>query len=343
MSLDEYEILEVEGRKYRVRRKVEQHVSQSVEPQQPTLTFDDEPACQISIPLDLAGQAVECFEKAQFTNRTTDCHVYLSIPSSLHPQIIGKSGQNVQPIKEECQCRISFGSEEDNDLVRVEGTDEKLVKEALKRLEAITIQAFDIVRKTHFIYLPFKSHDLLKQIENFQEVLVKTENLNPTYLQRPEALHLTLQTLDIATEDQLNVAKKLLDSMSDRIYEILKSQPLIFDFSGIGIFGTSKNARVMFVKAKPNNPEAMDLIVEEIKKVFGKLYKFPEELNIHLTIYNTNKLKDGQQITFNAEEILNKYSGKGFGKYRAETIELASMTNKMFKTKFQLFNSIPLP
>ncbi|GAB1222154.1 hypothetical protein ENUP19_0096G0001, partial [Entamoeba nuttalli] len=140
MSCDEYDIVEVDNRKYRVKKSIQPHLSVSNEISEKT-SYDmkeycDEPDCIYVPSLSSKEQVEEIFKKAEITPRTTDCTIKLLIPNKLHGQIIGKGGINISPIKEECQCKIAFASSDDTpDLVRIEGVNEDKVREAMERLK----------------------------------------------------------------------------------------------------------------------------------------------------------------------------------------------------------------
>ncbi|BFU18186.1 activating signal cointegrator 1 complex subunit 1, putative [Entamoeba histolytica HM-3:IMSS] len=349
MSCDEYDIVEVDNRKYRVKKSIQPHLSVSNELSEKT-SYDmkeycDEPDCIYVPSLSSKEQVEEIFKKAEITPRTTDCTIKLLIPNKLHGQIIGKGGINISPIKEECQCKIAFASSDDTpDLVRIEGVNEDKVREAMERLKNVCINVFCSLKSTHTIQIPFKSSDLLKQIEIFQEQLVKIDGLNPNYLQKPQALHLTLTTLSICTEQQVEVASKLLEDMAPRIYSILNNKPLLFELCGISAMGNEEATRVIYIKVKTND-EQINKIIEEIKQTFNKYLdkQNQSEVILHMTLFNTNKLKNGKSFVIDASDIVRKYTGKSFGKYKAESLVFSSMINKIMGTKYALINSIPLP
>ena len=117
------------------------------------------------------------------------------------------------------------------------------------------------------------------------------------------------------------------------------------EFNGITTFGNPRNARVIYVKVKMNE-ELLDPIMEVISSAFDKFIDKKEkqrDVTFHLTIFNTNKLKDGSHFTIDASDIIKKYQGKSFGIYKADSIDFAQMINRWVDTKYKLLNSIPLP
>ena len=354
MSLDEYEIKEIDGRQYRVRKNVEIHLSQSAMAEQNRLEklneqemkYRDEPDCQQIPPLSLMEQVDYIFEHAEITQRTTDTTIRINIPQVLHQKIIGKGGCNINPIKEQYHCKITFAPTEDTpDMIKIDGYNEEYVMEAFKQLKVVVSSVFNQIGDTHFLCIPIKSQDLRNQIEKFQKEIAREFRLNEKFLQRPEALHITLKTLSIVLPEQIERAKKLLEEISEKIYSIMNNEKLIIELSGITAMGNARSTRVIYIKIKLNE-ELLDKIIDEIHSTFepylSKKYQSKEVL-LHLTIFNTNRLKDGSHTTIDATEIIRKYQGKVFGKCKADTIDLAQMVNRMVGTSYEFLNSIPLP
>ncbi|KAL7722576.1 Activating signal cointegrator 1 complex subunit [Entamoeba marina] len=351
MSLNEYTIITIDGRQYRKRVEVQQStlnqsqgLLDSSDLNNSTM-YEDEPQCEQ--PLTTEQQVNSLFSTAEVTARTTDTTIKISIPQIYHKQIIGRSGTDISKIKEENKCKIAFAANEDYpDEVRIEGIEEQKVIGAMERLKTLFFSRIQQLHYTHFLCIPFKSADLLNQIEQFQATLSKVDGIPRNYLTRAQSLHLTLSVMKIILPEQVDVASVILGNTSSFIYSLLNNHPLMFEFCGIDCMGDPRATSVLYVKVKPTK-DVFEKIVELLKNALGYYIDdktMKQKLLLHLTIFNTNKIKSvGKKAVIDATDIIKKYSGKSFGKYPAETIDLCQMNNKQLNLSYSHITSIPLP
>ena len=151
--------------------------------------------------------------------------------------------------------------------------------------------------------------------------------------------------MKVFTAEQVEIASKLLEHISLQIYDILHTQPLLFEFCGVAAMHNQQSSQVLYLKVRPTR-DVVTPLVELLRKTYRPYIDAAEacrEPVLHVTLFNCSRKNAGADVSVDFTEVLRKHAGKSFGRFRAEAIDFAQMNNKELRQEYELLNSIPLP
>ncbi|ORX72534.1 hypothetical protein BCR32DRAFT_285746 [Anaeromyces robustus] len=156
-------------------------------------------------------------------------------------------------------------------------------------------------------------------------------------LMPPKCLHLTISTMCLRTQNEIDKAVNLMRSLSSQI-------------KGLAIMkGTIKNARVVYaevLKEQSYNTviEVSKFLIKKFKEA-GIIIRESEdkEILLHATLINTiyyhNKLKN----TYDSTLIFEQYGNINFGNVLLRNISLCEIGTKNADTGYKCLEKISLP
>lgn len=106
------------------------------------------------------------------------------------------------------------------------------------------------------------------------------KNYNPSIVneifQDPEHLHMVLLRVPLKNEEMVEKYKNILKNMEDEIHDLIKfrglKDKLSLSFDNLGVFGSPKTTRELYMRLKPRDPnflllqDLMGLIVQHSLK-----------------------------------------------------------------------------
>ncbi len=146
--------------------------------------------------------------------------------------------------------------------------------------------------------------------------------------------HLTLIMLKLLTTEEINRARKVLESMSAAIYDCLGTRTLLLTLKGVDVMcddvdGPEK-ARSLFARIVEEDDRLRKMISELFRgfKEAGLVASDHEEyIKLHATILNTRFRKTANpyapKVLLDARSIVQKFGTFEFGKMRVESLHLS--------------------
>jgi len=147
--------------------------------------------------------------------------ISLSIPNAFFKYIIGSRGDTKKRLEHETKTRIQIpGRGQDGDVV-ITGNDSRSVLSAKNRIDLIVSSKRWREPITHFISIPLCSDHIQEKFEKFREEILSNftsiHNVDQTIFQKPTRLHLTICTLVLLNETEVEQAKTVFRGMYDDI------------------------------------------------------------------------------------------------------------------------------
>lgn len=186
---------------------------------------------------------------------------------------------------------------------------------------------FEKENPNYFISIPVNSFQIKSSFDLLNSDLLEHNNQVESFLVPDSSFHLTLCTLRINSDQELNVIKELMDKSK----ETLKHQfPITIRFQGLEQFFN----KVLYVKCtgdelvKLENLQKFFLSRLEEKNInmAGNYYNFVP----HLTALKINSNSNNKNLTlddFIDKNLLTKYENFNFGEEQVSQIQLCKMTN----------------
>lgn len=201
------------------------------------------------------------------------------------------------------------------------------------------------MRPNYFISIPIRDNLINDKLFQLTCDLLDTNPRIEKYLFPDTAFHLTLCTLRIDSDEDLNIVKKILDKVF-KSEKIKDEFPIELDFQGIGEFYD----KVLYVKSKnKNDTDKLDYIKNEILKelrdnsinIAGNYYEFVPHLTIVKIQKDSGDSKDS--ITHMLPPAFwERFESCHFGKQDVKTIQLCQMGNINVTRKYIVDHTITL-
>ncbi len=183
----------------------------------------------------------------------------------------------------------------------------------------------------YFVSIPIDNQSLKDKLFKLTCDLLDTNQTIEKYLVPDTSYHLTLCTLRIDTDLEMNKVQAVLDKVlkSERAKKFL---PIIVNFQGICEFYN----KVLYVKS--DNDEATrklealkTIILKELEdasvNTAGNYYEFVPHLTIFKLAKNTNSFGTETVMTLLKDSIWDGYKDSHFGEQGVSEFQLCKMTN----------------
>ena len=147
--------------------------------------------------------------------------ISLNIPSAFFKYIIGTRGDTKKRLEHETKTRIQIpGRGQEGDVI-VTGNDSSSVLSAKNRIDLIVSSKRWREPATHFISIPLCGDHIQEKFKDFKEQILQNfssvQNVDETIFQKPTRLHLTICTLVLLSQSEIEQAQKVLQNMYDDI------------------------------------------------------------------------------------------------------------------------------
>eukprot|EP01107_Rhizomastix_libera_P007615 TRINITY_DN2263_c0_g1_i2.p1 TRINITY_DN2263_c0_g1~~TRINITY_DN2263_c0_g1_i2.p1 ORF type:complete len:1105 (+),score=388.13 TRINITY_DN2263_c0_g1_i2:81-3395(+) len=223
--------------------------------------------------------------------RANDLWKYpMKIHTSFLGYVIGKNGSTIDRIQKETQTKLNIStSSKSNSKIMIEAHDEGSIRDAKEQIEIIIENNFSRLPWTHFISVPFTSHEIIQRISDFN-LLLKTNfvgrsnNFDESLIEDPLKKHVTLFMLKLYGEEQIEKARKCLDESKPEIEKILTLRKSV-SLKGLDIMNDDPSmARVLFAKVEDGGiiQQIYDVLVKHFQS--ANLYVDQPPLKIHSTL-----------------------------------------------------------
>ncbi|NXU54429.1 ASCC1 protein, partial [Turnix velox] len=269
-------------------------------------------------PGDCSDEPCDAFVVEE-TERGFRCRV--EVPSPLYRYIIGKKGETKKKLETETRTSISIPKPGVEGEVVITGQHRGGVVSARTRLDVL-LESFRRRQPfTHFLSLPLNQPHVQEKFLQFKEEVLercsKDHGVSSSLFQNPAKLHLTLGTLVLLNEQEIQKARELLQCCKeDFVDHITGGKPLPVEVLGVEYMNDDPAMMdVLYAKVHmKDNSERLQAIADQMVERFvasGLMMKEWDRVKLHATVMNTLFRKDPS-----AEEQSGATAGKSSLKER---------------------------
>nr|CAB3223394.1 activating signal cointegrator 1 complex subunit 1-like [Phallusia mammillata] len=290
--------------------------------EEPEVCWDDEPNCESTVTKNQSGR----YEAA------------VNVPSALFKHVIGRKGAMKHKLEQETHTKITIPGKGCNGSIIITGDKSSSVSSAQNRIEILVAEKRWREPFTHFISIPLTSELVRTSFETFRKLAIDTCSLDPRLFQNPQKLHLTICTLVLLDDSEVERAiaafKKCITRLSS---EILGETQLQIKVKGLEYMNDDPGAvDVLYAKVVDENgtnklQNFADAIATELVKG-GLSENQYDHVKLHGTLLNTtfrkanssDRNEKGKRETFDAQEVLDKFETFDFGTVPLDKICLSA-------------------
>ncbi|XP_059060470.1 activating signal cointegrator 1 complex subunit 1 [Achroia grisella] len=267
--------------------------------------------------------------------------------------IIGKKGATKMRIERDTHTNIKIPRQGQTGDILIYGSSASNVKAARRRINIIVISSRSKQKFTHFISIPVKSPDIIKNFESFKEITLRecpSKGLEESLFIKPDKLHITVGIMCLMdNEERLHVSKLLTEAKDTIIMPLIREHlPLRIRLKGTSYMNDDPRAvHVLYalVQEEDATPGLLQNLTDELFKIFHKAGFMEKEfgrdhVKMHVTLLNTRYRSRSSEtssyasgdvrrhmrnprISFDGSAILEKFADYDFGLAELETIHLS--------------------
>ncbi|KAM6346815.1 activating signal cointegrator 1 complex subunit 1 isoform 3-T3 [Alca torda] len=283
-------------------------------PQAPPLpAFRNQP---LPGPGDCADEPCDAFVVEE-TEKGFQCRV--EVPSPLYKYIIGKKGETKKKLETETRTSISIPKPGVEGEIVITGQHRSGVVSARTRIDVL----LDSFRKkqpfTHFLSFVLNQPAIQEKFLQFKEEVLekcsKDHGVTSSLFQNPAKLHLTLGTLVLLNEQEIQKACDLLQRCKeDFADQIAGGKPLTVEVAGVEYMNDDPAMMdVLYAKVHmKDGSDRLQVIADQLVERFvasGLMLKEWDRVKLHATVMNTLFRKDPSAL----RELLLRGGAAGLG------------------------------
>ncbi|XP_015263171.1 PREDICTED: activating signal cointegrator 1 complex subunit 1 isoform X3 [Gekko japonicus] len=239
------------------------------------------------------------------------------VPSPLYKYIIGKKGETKKRLEMDTRTSISIPKPGAEGEIVITGQHRNGVISARTRIDVL-VESFRKKQPfTHFLSFALNQPVIQEKFLQFKkEVLEKCSNdcgVSSSLFQNPAKLHMTIGTLVLLNEQEIQKAQELLQKCKEEFADaIAGGKPLTVEVAGIEYMNDDPAMMdILYAKVTmKDGSNQLQLIADRLMDRFvtsGLMLKEWDRVKLHATVMNTLFRKDP-----NADEQSNTTIGKFF-------------------------------
>ncbi|OWF52184.1 activating signal cointegrator 1 complex subunit 1-like [Mizuhopecten yessoensis] len=313
-----------------------------------------------SEPVDCGWNDEICDFRTPIEETDSGFQLSLDIPSALFKHIIGRKGETRRRIENETRTQIRIPKSGQEGPIAIVGVDRKGIVSAKTRIDVIVSTARQKEQFTHFLSIPVTSAKIIENFLEFKDDVLREcdgdRGIDSTIFQKQEKLHLTLGTLVLLSEAEVQQALDVLQQChEDLVGPILKGQRLAPRIQGVEYMNDDPSCvDVLYAKLEPGEDlDKLQILVDRIVEKFninGLIQQSYSSVKLHITIMNTLMRRDPtgaavprpqdrrsrpndyrdqrgsqnkERESFDATSVLKKFGEFDFGEHPIRTIHLS--------------------
>jgi len=298
------------------------------------------------------------------------------VPAAYFKFIVGKKGETKKRLETETRTQIRIPKPgEAEEAVVILGHDIKGIVSAKTRLDVLLDSARQRQQFTHFLSISVTCEEVMCGFEDFRfQVLNQCDGdrgLDASLFQNPKKLHLTLGTLALLNDSEIEKAVELLHGCQEEIIQpILRGERLDVQIRGLEYMNDDPGAvDVLYAKVQEGCAcdrlqSVADRLVDRLTSA-GVMQREHDRVKLHVTVMNTLMRKDpsgtslpqpesthskgGRQPprvereSFDASQVLKKFGDFNFGSLHISHIQLSQRYSTGADGYYAQVAALPLP
>ncbi|XP_048843721.1 activating signal cointegrator 1 complex subunit 1 [Brienomyrus brachyistius] len=327
-------LININGRIYR-KNVIKEHVYQEEDGDEFSYTGTDSAQCADE-PCDMVS--VEETEKG--------FRCAMDMPSVLYKYIIGKKGETRKRLETETKTSIAIPKPGVEGKIVITGQQRSAVTSAVTRIELL-VESFRAKQPfTHFLSFALNHALIQEHVLKFKEDVLEhcsqDRGVDDSIFQNPAKLHLTVGTLTLLSDGEVDRARQLLLQCQDLIRDIAGGKPISLMVGGIEYMNDDPAmVDVLYAKVQPKDgSDRLQVIADRLVEHFvsaGMMAKQWDRVKLHATVMNTLFRKDSSaedkgnagrpnvkdRESFDARNILRMFGSYGFGEFDLNAVQIS--------------------
>ena len=223
----------------------------------------------------------------------------IEFPTALYGIIIGKKKSHIMELRSKTKTKIFAMEGEGTSFLRIEAPTQELLDNATQICQEYVTSKIESQPFTHFIAVPcISSVSFVNSARDFLKFINTSCHLNAEAYDNLYRLHLTLLTLRLLDEDQIQLAKEITERVIENFDWTCDHSLKI---AGVNSFGSqSEGVRLYF--AQPAGTETVAML-KDLQKELGDALE-AEKIDIversevfHITLLRNSWIKSGDFST----------------------------------------------
>lgn len=279
---------------------------------------------------------------------STGYRLEVDLPNVFFKYIIGKKGETKKRLETETRTQIRIPRQHEEGSIVITGAERAGVISARTRIDVITTSARRNLPFTHFLSFPFVGGHVQTAFFKFKEdVLQKCEadrGIDSTIFQNPGKLHLTVGTLVLLNEAEIEKAAMLLNDYQQEVAStILRNEPMIADIRGLEYMNDDPGAvDVLYAKVSlSDGSNRLQVFSDKLVERFvcaGLMRREHDRVKLHITVMNSLMRRDPsdtilpqtnrhgaikERESFDATNVLRLFGDFYFGEHHLDTLHIS--------------------
>ncbi|KAJ3653586.1 hypothetical protein Zmor_012829 [Zophobas morio] len=263
------------------------------------------------------------------------------VPSSLHSVIVGARGSKLRELQNTTNTLIKVPRPNEEPIVKITGHSERSVASARTQIALLVLARRERLSITHFVSIQIYSDNIKRNFLNFKDSILNgpsTRGIDETIFQKVEKFHLTIVTLALLDEKEIEDTKQLLNRCQSTVQKLFLGKKPKIVVKGVEIMNDDPSeVDVLYGKVSLDSREDVESLQEAADEILEAFYRNGlvkrqyDSVKLHVTLMNSlfRKSDDFQREpgakreSFDATYILDKYKDYYFGKTSLEKIHLS--------------------
>lgn len=257
------------------------------------------------------------------------------VPSSLLSFIIGPKGSKLKSLQKNTNTVIKIPKLNETGDVKITGDTERKVASARTQISMIVFQRKDKLPVSHFVSIPMCSDSVEAKFKEFQENILRDppRGVSRSIFQSPKKLHLTIITIKLVDEEEIEAAKQVFKKCYDEIILnlFMKNQTYNIVLQGLEIMNDDPSeVNVLYGNVHMSDKKQTEQFQEMADKIADYFYmaglarKQYDRVKLHVTLMNTRyRNPEERNESFDAMDILKGYKDFYFGSVVFKKIHLS--------------------
>ncbi|XP_064640403.1 activating signal cointegrator 1 complex subunit 1-like isoform X2 [Lineus longissimus] len=293
----------------------------------------------------------------------------MSVPSAYFKFIIGKKAETKRRLENETATQIRIPKPGQDGPIVILSRERRGVVSAKTRIDVMVDSARQRQPFTHFLSFPVNGQSVKDSFMDFKHDVLREcdgdRGLDDTLFQNSSKLHLTLGTLVLLDDAEVQQAEELLqECKQDLIGPVSKDEPLKVYIQGLEYMNDDPNAvDVLYAKVElEDESDRLQILCDRLVDKFvssGLMHRDSDRVKIHVTVMNTMFRKDpsgaviqaksGQRgatkerVSFDASNVLRLFGNYSFGQLVIGQLHLSQRYSTSCDGYYQAAAVIDLP
>lgn len=270
----------------------------------------------------------------------------IDVPSVLYKYIIGKKGETRKRLEFDTKTSINIPKQGVEGQIVITGSTKAAVSSAVTRVEVLMESFRKKQPFTHFLSFPLNDSKIQEGFLRFKDEVMQQcsqdHGVEESIFQNPAKLHLTIGTLALLNDKEVQRATEHLEECQNFIRDITEGKPLQVEVKGIEYMNDDPAmvdvlyAKVSLKDGSDRLQEIADRLVEHFVSA-GLMVREWDRVKLHGTVINTLFRKDSsaegasgtgrqgpnERESFDARNILKEFAEFRFGEFELNDVRMS--------------------